>query len=37
MRSIALIFSVLLTAFTLITCSGSGDGDGNEPRGEMSS
>jgi len=29
MRSIALIFSVLLTAFTLITCSGSGDGDGS--------
>jgi len=29
MRSIALIFSVLLTAFTLITCSGGGDGDGS--------
>jgi phosphate uptake regulator len=28
MRSIALIFFVLLTAFTLITCSGGGDGDG---------
>ena len=26
MRSIALMFSVLLTAFTLITCSGDGDG-----------
>jgi hypothetical protein len=29
MRSITLLFSVLLTAFTLVTCSGGGDDDGN--------
>ena len=27
MRSIALIFSVLITSFALITCSGGVDGD----------